>query len=122
MQEQMHQLREEWRESDLAWERRCRREAETLREQIRLLQEENSYEERGRRRSARKASRGHKDRRSRSCHHYETGEETTEVEESRSCCAHSKQRSKSRKSECGRIKTSLTPTVVATSTLNAFSE
>lgn len=113
----------------MAWERRCRREGESLREQIRVLEEQRDedhrYEERGRRRSHKNHNHHHK--RSRSCHHYydETGEETTEVEDSRSCCGHSKQqhRSRSRKSEGTRmIKTTLTPTGIAGSTLNAFTD
>ena len=45
------------------------------------------------------------------------------MEESRSCCGHSKHRSRSRKSEAPRIKTSLTPTTaIGGSTLNAFND
>jgi len=38
MQTQLSELREEWRESDLTWERRLRRETEGHQEEIRWLQ------------------------------------------------------------------------------------
>ena len=38
LQAQMHEMKEEWRESDVGWERRLRRESETAKEEIRWLQ------------------------------------------------------------------------------------
>ena len=38
LQGQLSELKEEWKESDLAWERRLRRESEAAKEEIRWLQ------------------------------------------------------------------------------------
>jgi peptidoglycan hydrolase CwlO-like protein len=38
LQAQLNELKEEWRESDIGWERRLRRESENAKEEIRWLQ------------------------------------------------------------------------------------